>query len=83
MSGRGAAPGPGPGSAPGPGQASGQGSAVTASSSGTDPAAVVPGRPDRLPPGARMVLKLGSTSLTRPDGGLDLNRIDIVARLGF
>jgi len=28
-----------------------------------------------------MVLKLGSTSLTRPDGGLDLNRIDIVARL--
>ena len=66
MSGRGAAPGPGPGSTPDP---------------VPEPAAVIPDRPDHLPPGARMVLKLGSTSLTRPDGGLDLNRIDIVARL--
>ncbi|WP_040434698.1 glutamate 5-kinase [Schaalia vaccimaxillae] len=29
----------------------------------------------------RIVLKIGSSSLTRPDGGLDLNRIDTVARL--
>ena len=79
MSGRGAAPGPGPGQGSAA-SASGPGTGST-SSSGTDPAVVVPGRPDRLPPGARMVLKLGSTSLTRPDGGLNLNRIDIVARL--
>ena len=75
MSGRGAGPGAEPAAS-----ASGPGTDSTPSS-GTDPAVVVPGRPDRLPPGARMVLKLGSTSLTRPDGGLDLNRIDIVARL--
>ena len=60
--------------------ASGPG-AGSASGPGPDPAAAVLGRPGSLPPGARMVLKLGSTSLTRPDGGLDLNRIDIVARL--
>ncbi|WP_442866933.1 glutamate 5-kinase [Actinomyces sp. B33] len=29
----------------------------------------------------RIVVKIGSSSLTRPDGGLDLNRIDSVARL--
>lgn len=29
----------------------------------------------------RIVVKIGSSSLTRPDGGLDLNRIDVVARL--
>lgn len=29
----------------------------------------------------RIVVKIGSSSLTREDGGLDLNRIDIVARL--
>lgn len=40
-----------------------------------------PGRPRGLPPGARVVLKVGSSSLTRPDGGLDLNRIDIIAGL--
>lgn len=38
-------------------------------------------RPGALPAGARVVLKVGSSSLTRPDGGLDLNRIDIVAGL--
>lgn len=38
-------------------------------------------RPVRLADGARIVLKVGSSSLTRPDGGLDLNRIDIVAGL--
>lgn len=38
-------------------------------------------RPTRLADGARLVLKVGSSSLTRPDGGLDLNRIDIVAGL--
>lgn len=27
----------------------------------------------------RLVIKLGSSSLTRPDGGLDLNRLDVVA----
>ena len=27
----------------------------------------------------RIVVKIGSSSLTRPDGGLDLNRIDQVA----
>lgn len=75
MSGRRAAPGPGPGSTSGPGPE------PAASAPGPGPAAAVPGRPGSLPPGARMVLKLGSTSLTRPDGGLDLNRIDIVARL--
>ena len=75
MSGRQAAPGPGPGSTSGPGPE------PAASAPGPGPAAAVPGRPGSLPPGARMVLKLGSTSLTRPDGGLDLNRIDIVARL--
>ncbi len=42
----------------------------------------VPGRrPAALPPGARIVLKVGSSSLTRADGGLDLNRIDIIAGL--
>ena len=29
----------------------------------------------------RIVVKIGSSSLTREDGGLDLNRIDAVARL--
>ncbi|QWW18889.1 glutamate 5-kinase [Schaalia sp. 19OD2882] len=29
----------------------------------------------------RIVVKIGSSSLTREDGGLDLNRIDVVARL--
>ncbi|WP_034285708.1 glutamate 5-kinase [Schaalia suimastitidis] len=29
----------------------------------------------------RIVVKIGSSSLTRQDGGLDLNRIDVVARL--
>ena len=29
----------------------------------------------------RVVVKIGSSSLTRPDGGLDLNRIDAVARV--
>lgn len=43
--------------------------------------AASPGRPARLRPGARIVVKVGSSSLTRPDGGLDLNRIDILARL--
>lgn len=38
-------------------------------------------RPTALPEGARIVLKVGSSSLTRPDGGLNLNRIDILARL--
>lgn len=30
---------------------------------------------------SRIVVKIGSSSLTREDGGLDLNRIDSVARL--
>lgn len=30
---------------------------------------------------SRIVVKIGSSSLTREDGGLDLNRIDAVARL--
>ena len=38
-------------------------------------------RPERLPEGARVVVKVGSSSLTRADGGLDLNRIDILADL--
>ena len=38
-------------------------------------------RPERLPAGARVVVKVGSSSLTRADGGLDLNRIDILAGL--
>ena len=38
-------------------------------------------RPGRLPEGARVVVKVGSSSLTRADGGLDLNRIDILAGL--
>ena len=38
-------------------------------------------RPTRLDDGARVVLKVGSSSLTRSDGGLDLNRIDIIAGL--
>ena len=38
-------------------------------------------RPGRLPAGARVVVKVGSSSLTRADGGLDLNRIDILAGL--
>ena len=38
-------------------------------------------RPERLPAGARVVVKGGSSSLTRADGGLDLNRIDILAGL--
>ena len=38
-------------------------------------------RPERLPAGARVVVKIGSSSLTRADGGLDLNRIDILAGL--
>ena len=29
---------------------------------------------------SRIVVKIGSSSLTRADGGLDLNRIDAVAR---
>ena len=39
------------------------------------------GRPDRLPEGSRVVVKIGSSSLTRADGGLDLNRINILAGL--
>ena len=39
------------------------------------------GRPERLPEGVRVVVKIGSSSLTRADGGLDLNRIDILAGL--
>lgn len=38
-------------------------------------------RLERLPEGARVVVKVGSSSLTRADGGLDLNRIDILAGL--
>ena len=38
-------------------------------------------RPERLPEGARVVVKVGSSSLTRADGGLDLTRIDILAGL--
>ena len=38
-------------------------------------------RPERLPEGARVVVKVGSSSLTRADGGLDINRIDILAGL--
>ncbi len=38
-------------------------------------------RPEALPEGSRVVLKVGSSSLTRPDGGLDLNRIDILSGL--
>ncbi|MDU5428157.1 glutamate 5-kinase [Actinomyces urogenitalis] len=38
-------------------------------------------RPTALPAGARLVLKVGSSSLTREDGGLNLNRIDILTRL--
>ncbi|WP_244963246.1 glutamate 5-kinase [Actinomyces trachealis] len=38
-------------------------------------------RPRCLATGARVVLKVGSSSLTRPDGGLDLNRIDVFASL--
>ena len=38
-------------------------------------------RPERLPEGARVVVKVGSSSLSRADGGLDLNRIDILAGL--
>ena len=38
-------------------------------------------RPERLPEGARVVVKVGSSSLTRADGGLNLNRIDILAGL--
>ena len=50
--------------------------------SGTgDRAAGGQGRPERLPEGARVVVKIGSSSLTRADGGLDLNRIDILAGL--
>ena len=51
------------------------------------PAAIATGsahgqeRPERLPEGARVVVKVGSSSLTRADGGLDLNRIDILAGL--
>ncbi len=51
------------------------------------PAAIATGsahgqeRPERLPAGARVVVKVGSSSLTRADGGLDLNRIDILAGL--
>lgn len=35
----------------------------------------------RLNEAGRIVVKIGSSSLTREDGGLDLNRIDSVARL--
>lgn len=45
------------------------------------PQAAGPGRPASLPSGARVVLKIGSSSLTRDDGGLDLNRIDVLTRL--
>lgn len=38
-------------------------------------------RPQALPAGARVVVKVGSSSLTRSDGGLDLNRIDILTKL--
>lgn len=38
-------------------------------------------RPTGLARGARIVLKIGSSSLTRPDGGLDLNRIDVMSGL--
>ncbi|CAM2853153.1 glutamate 5-kinase [Actinomyces slackii] len=44
-------------------------------------AQVQAGRPEALPSGARVVVKIGSSSLTRDDGGLDLNRIDIMAGL--
>lgn len=42
--------------------------------------AQVPGRTG-LASARRVVVKIGSSSLTRDDGGLDLNRIDVVARL--
>lgn len=48
--------------------------------SGIDPSVLLE-RPERLPEGARVVLKVGSSSLTREDGGLNLNRIDVLARL--
>ena len=38
-------------------------------------------RPATLPAGSRLVLKIGSSSLTRADGGLNLNRIDEFSRL--
>ncbi|MGK2348786.1 glutamate 5-kinase [Actinomyces sp. W5033] len=38
-------------------------------------------RPAHLPQGARIVIKIGSSSLTRADGGLDLNRIDVISSL--
>ena len=38
-------------------------------------------RPTALPEGSRVVIKVGSSSLTRDDGGLDLNRIDVLAKL--
>ena len=47
----------------------------------TGPGSASGQRPQTLPAGARVVLKVGSSSLTRPDGGLDLNRIDILAGL--
>ena len=53
---------------------------MTPSGTGTS-AAGGQGRPERLPEGARVVVKVGSSSLTRADGGLDLNRIDILAGL--
>ena len=46
------------------------------------PGAARPGdRPTALPERGRVVVKVGSSSLTRGDGGLDLNRIDILAGL--
>ncbi len=51
---------------------------MTPSGTGTDGGQE---RPERLPEGARVVVKVGSSSLTRADGGLDLNRIDILAGL--
>ena len=53
---------------------------MTPSGTGTS-AAGGQGRPGRLPEGTRVVVKIGSSSLTRADGGLDLNRIDILAGL--
>lgn len=51
----------------------------SATDSGSAPGAAE--RPGRLSEGARVVVKVGSSSLTRADGGLDLNRIDILAGL--
>ncbi|MDU0968632.1 MAG: glutamate 5-kinase [Actinomycetaceae bacterium] len=46
---------------------------------GTDPLDTRPRDPAGLPRARRVVIKIGSSSLTRADGGLDLNRLDQVA----